>query len=257
MIREAGEAGMEKTRAAIVTGGASGIGLATVERLVRDGWAVTIADIGTVAGEALAERLRGAGGQVQFVHTDVRHESAVQAMVERSIEAFGRLDGAVNSAGVPQSGRLIHEISADEWNHSIEINLRGMFFCLKHQIAAMWPNGRGAIVALSSPAANKALPGSAAYCAAKSGINGLVRAAAIDCAARNIRVNALLPGPTLTPLAIHAGAKSEFPPDARICPLARWGEPAEIAAVAAWMLSDDASFMTGACVAADGGMLAA
>jgi NAD(P)-dependent dehydrogenase (short-subunit alcohol dehydrogenase family) len=248
---------MNKRKTAIVTGGASGIGQAVVERLVRDGWAVTIADVNEAGGVALTQRLKAAKGEVQFIHTDVRDESAVAAMVRQTIEVFGRLDAAVNSAGVPLSGQPIHEMSADDWSLCNDVNLRGMFFCLKHQIAAMWPNGRGAIVAVSSPAAVKALPRSAAYCASKAGVNGLVRAAAIDCAERNIRVNALMPGATMTPLARQAAASAPALSAKRLWPLDRWAEAEEIAAAAVWMISDETSFMTGTCVAVDGGMTAA
>lgn len=246
---------MSGRKAVIVTGGASGIGKATVERLLREGWAVTIADVNSADGEAIAKRHSSTGAAVQFIHTDVREEAAVEAMVRRTVDAFGSLDAAVNCAGVAVAGQPIHLLSAEDWNRCNDINLRGMFFCLKHEIAAMWPNKRGAIVAISSPAGLKALPVSAAYCASKSGINGLVRAAALDCGQQNIRVNALLPGATLTPMAQISAEKA--PQIKGSWPMGRFAQPEEIAAAAVWMISDDASFMTGSCVTADGGMTAA
>jgi len=248
---------MKDQKAAIVTGGASGIGQATVERLVRDGWAVVIGDVNEEAGEALAKAIRAANGQALFVRTDVRDEAAVETLVRRTVEAFGHLDGAVNSAGVPQSGSPIYDMSEADWNLCNDVNLRGMFFCLKHQIRAMWPNAHGAIVAVSSPAGVKALANSAAYCASKAGVNGLVRAAALDCAERNIRINALMPGATLTPLAQKAIASAPLLSAKKLWPMDRWGTPEEMGAAAVWMISDDASFMTGACMAVDGGMTAA
>lgn len=244
-----------RSKVAIVTGGASGIGKAVVERLVRDGWAVAIADIDGKAGAAVAQTAAAAGGDAIFIATDVSDEAAVAAMVARTEEKFGRLDGAVNCAGIPQNGQAVHEMDVEHWDRLSAVNLRGMFLCIKHEVRAMWNEG-GAIVAVSSPAGTKALPNSAAYCATKSGIDGLVRAAAVDCAKRNIRINALLPGATLTPLAKEAAAKDPALLAAGNWPLGRWAEPEEIAAAAAWMISPDATFMTGASIAVDGGMTA-
>ena len=246
---------MSGRRIAIVTGGASGIGKAVAERLARDGWAVMIADVNREAGEALARTLVAQGGDALFIETDVSNEAAVAAMVARTVEAFGPLDGAVNCAGIPQNGQPVHEMSVEHWDTLSAVNLRGMFLCIKHEARAMWDRG-GAIVALSSPAGMKALPNSAAYCATKSGIDGLVRAAAVDCAKQNIRINALLPGATLTPLAKQAAAGDPALLEAGNWPLGRWAAPEEIAAAAVWMISPDATFMTGASIAVDGGMLA-
>lgn len=246
---------MNKQKTVIVTGGASGIGKAAVERLIRDGWAVTIADVNVAEGEVLAARHSANGAKVQFIRTDVREEPAVEAMVRRTIEAFGPLDAAINCAGIAMAGKPIHLIDAADWNLCNDINLRGMFFSLKHEIAAMVPHKRGAVVAVSSPAGLKALPDSAAYCASKSGINGLVRAAALDSAQHNIRVNALLPGATLTPMAKISAEKA--PQIKGSWPMGRFAQPEEIAAAAVWMISDEASFVTGACWTADGGMTAA
>jgi len=246
---------MSARRVAIVTGGASGIGKAVAERLARDGWAVTIADVNRQAGEDLARTLAAEGGEALFACTDVSDEGAVTAMVARTVATFGRLNGAVNCAGIPQNGQPIHEMSLDHWDRLNAVNLRGMFLCIKHEARTMWEKG-GAIVAVSSPAGLKALPNSAAYCATKSGVDGLVRAAALDCAKQNIRINALLPGATLTPLARQAAAGDPALLKAGNWPLGRWAEPEEIAAAAAWMISPDASFVTGASIAVDGGMLA-
>lgn len=176
-----------------------------VERLVRDRWAVAIADVNEKLGAEMARTLSAAGGETIFIATDVSDEAAAAAMVARTMQTFGRLDGAVNCAGIPQNGQPVHEMSVEHWDRLSAVNLRGMFLCIKHEARAMWDKG-DAIVAVSSPAGTKSLPNSAAYCATKSGIDGLVRAAAVDCAKRNIRINALLPGAILTPLAKQAAA---------------------------------------------------
>ncbi|MDX2276908.1 MAG: SDR family NAD(P)-dependent oxidoreductase [Hyphomonadaceae bacterium] len=241
-------------RAAIVTGGASGIGKACVEMLAARGWAVTIADLGVDAGQSLAQDIRGKGGSAQFVRTDVSDENAVRDLVRASAAAHGPLAAAINCAGVPQAAKPIHEMSVEEWDHCNNVNLRGMFFCLKYQVAAMWPHERGAIVAVSSAAAVKGLPNSSDYCAAKAGVNGLVRGAALDCAERNIRVNALMPGATATPLAARSTASNPGLAKTRVRPMNRMADPSEIAGAAVWLVSDESTFATGAAFAVDGGM---
>lgn len=240
-------------RSVIVTGGASGIGKAAVQLLAQAGDAVTIADLDAAAGEQLAREVTSAGGRAQFVRTDVRDEDTVRAMVERAVSAYGKLDAAINSAGVPQRGKPLHELTAADWDVCSDINLRGIFFCLKHEIAAMLGRG-GAIVAVSSAAAVKGLINSADYCASKAGVTGMVRGAAIDYAAAGIRINALLPGGTDTPLAQRSSAVNPKVAQQVKIPVGRLAAPQEMAASAVWMISDQASYMTGACVVVDGGM---
>lgn len=244
-------------RAAIVTGGASGIGKATAELLAGRGWAVAIADVNEAEGRAIADRITAAGGEAIFVLTDVRDEDAVRHLVNQSVESFSRLDGAVNCAGVAASTKRIHEMEAGDWDRCLDINLRGMFLCMKYQIDAMRASGGGAIVAISSAAAQVGSSHSAEYCASKAGILGLVRGAACDCAKYNIRVNAVLPGATDTPLAAAAMGKTADLANYRSWPLARFARAEEIASAAVWLLSDEATFATGACIPIDGGMTAA
>ncbi|WP_395647656.1 SDR family NAD(P)-dependent oxidoreductase [Terricaulis sp.] len=245
---------MTQARAAIVTGGASGIGRACVEMLAERGWAVTIADLGAEDGQALAAAIRSKGGAAQFVRTDVSDEGAVEAMVRASEEAHGPLWAAINSAGVIGASKPVHDTTLQEWDRCSNINLRGMFLCVKYQLAAMWPHQRGAIVAVSSAAAVKGLPNSADYCAAKAGVNGLVRGAALDAAERNIRINALMPGATATPLAARSTASNPNLGKTRVRPMNRMAAPEEIASAAVWLVSDESTFATGAAFAVDGGM---
>lgn len=247
---------MERQRSAIVTGGASGIGKACVEGLAAQGWAVTIADRNP-EGEALAAAIRDAGGAAQFVTVDVCEEDSVRAMVDRASKAHGQLDGAINCAGIAGCSKPIHEISTAEWDRVHGINLRGMFFCLKYEIAAMWPHRAGSVVAISSAAALKGLPWSSDYCGSKAGVDGMVRGAAMDCAEQNIRVNAILPGATVTPLAMGSSNANPALAKTRTRPMGRMADPSEIASAALWLLSDGATFTTGISMPVDGGMVIA
>jgi NAD(P)-dependent dehydrogenase (short-subunit alcohol dehydrogenase family) len=250
-----GSMNRSQIRSVIVTGGASGIGQAVVERLASDGCALTIGDINAEAGERLAAALKDAGvAAVQFVRADMSEEASVAGLVDAAVEAFGRLDGAVNAAGLPPSRKTLHELERAEWARNLEVNLSGMFYCLKHQIAAMLRNDSGgAIVAVSSASALKGMPQTAEYSASKAGVTGLVRAAAVDYAQHRIRINALLPGATNTPLVALARARNPDVPPMGV-PMGRMAEPAEIAAMAAWLVSDEASYVTGQCMTVDGGM---
>lgn len=247
---------MGEMRSAIVTGGASGIGKACVEGLAAQGWALTIADFNP-EGEAIAAAIRKSGGAAQFVPTDVSDDASVKAMVDAATTKFGQLHGAINCAGIAGCSKPIHEIGVDEWDRVHRINLRGMFFCLKHQIGAMWPYRFGSVVAISSAAAIKGLPWSSDYCGSKAGVDGMVRGAAMDCAEQNIRVNALLPGATITPLAMGSSNANPALAKTRTRPMGRMAEPSEIASAALWLLSDGASFTTGISMPVDGGMVIA
>jgi NAD(P)-dependent dehydrogenase (short-subunit alcohol dehydrogenase family) len=233
-------------KSVIVTGGASGIGRAAVEILGEAGALVTVADLDAAAAASAA--------RVQFIRTDISVEDSVRAMVDAAVAKYGRLDGAINAAGVAQHWKLLHELSAAEWDFVSNINLRGMFFCMKHEIAAMLRTGGGAIVAIASIAATMAFGNSAEYCASKAGVTGLVRAAAIDYAKAGIRVNALLPGATLTPLVERALATKPANLGSLDIPNGRIAQPREIAQGAVWMLSDEASYMTGSCMTIDAGL---
>jgi 2,5-dichloro-2,5-cyclohexadiene-1,4-diol dehydrogenase 1 len=242
-------------KSVIVTGGGSGIGRAAVEILRDAGAWVTVADLNVEGGKDVVARAASGPGGAQFVRTDVSSEDSVRELVAAAVAAYGRLDAAINAAGVVQHWKRVHEISAAEWDFVVNVNLRGMFFCLKHQIAAMLESGGGAIVAIASIAANLGLPMSGEYCASKAGVMGLVRAAATDYARAGIRVNALLPGSTRTPMVERALATKPKELGGPISvPSGRMAEPAEIANGAVWMISDQASFMTGSSMTLDAGI---
>lgn len=247
---------MDSKRSAIVTGGASGIGKACVEGLADLGWAVTIADRSD-EGEVLCAAIRASGGEAQFVRTDVTDEENVRAMVEAATARYGQLHGAINCAGIAGCSKPIHEIPTADWERVHGINLRGMFLCMKHEIGAMWPHKHGSVVAISSAAALKGLPWSSDYCGSKAGIDGMVRGAAMDCAEQNIRVNAVLPGATVTPLAMGSTNANPALAKTRTRPMGRMADPSEIASAALWLLSDGATFTTGIAMPVDGGMVIA
>lgn len=242
-------------RSMIVTGAGSGIGRAAAKLLADAGCKVTVADFDERTGHETREIITESGGQAQFVHVDVADEASVRNMVEKAVETFGGLDGACNAAGIPQVGKLLHEVSLDEWDRCHAVNLRGLFLCNKYQILAMLVRGAGSIVNIASTAASVGFPNGSEYCASKAGVMGLVRSAAIDYATKGIRVNAVLPGGTLTPMLKHAmeqdqGLEAAL---AAVHPMHRFGEPEEIASAARWLLSDEATFVTGAAFAIDGG----
>jgi NAD(P)-dependent dehydrogenase (short-subunit alcohol dehydrogenase family) len=239
----------------IVTGGGSGIGEAVALLLGEAGCKVIVADLGREAGDRVAAAITAAGGTALSVRTDVSSETDVKALVDAAVTAYGRLDGACNAAGVPQRGKPMHEVTLADWDFVHSVNLRGLFLCNKYQVAAMLENGGGAIVNIASTAASVGFPNGAEYCASKAGVMGLVRGSAIDYATRGIRINAVLPGGTLTPMLKGAMALDPGlePALAAVHPMNRFGQPVEIAAAARWLLSDEASFVTGAAFAIDGG----
>lgn len=239
----------------VVTGGGSGIGAAVAHMLGEAGCKVTVADLNPGNAAAVAEAIVAAGGTAQAVTANVADEASVNAMVAAAVSAFGRLDGACNAAGVPQVGKLLHEVSLDEWDKCHAVNLRGLFLCNRAEIAAMLETGGGSIVNIASTAAMVGFPNGAEYCASKAGAMGLTRGAAIDYATRGIRINAVLPGGTLTPMLKGAMALDPGlePALAAVHPMNRFGQPEEIAGAVRWLLSDEASFATGTSFAIDGG----
>ncbi|PPJ25585.1 SDR family NAD(P)-dependent oxidoreductase [Nocardia nova] len=237
----------------IVTGAASGIGRASAVLLAARGASVAVADVNQVGGKETVDQIASAGGTSTFIRTDVASETEVRDLVEQTVQVFGRLDGAFNNAGIgPQSE--LHKTTADEWNTAVGVNLTGMFYCLKHEIAYLLEHGGGSIVNTSSLAGYKAVPGMPAYVSSKHGVVGLTRAASLEYAARGIRVNAILPGTIRTPMldsVLHDPALAQALADGQ--PIGRIGAPEDIAEQAAWLLSDASKFSTGTLFFVDGG----
>jgi NAD(P)-dependent dehydrogenase (short-subunit alcohol dehydrogenase family) len=243
-------------KSVIVTGGGSGIGASAAMLLAEAGCLVTVADLNETGGKSVVEEIVRTGkGKAQFLRTNVADEADVKALVAAAEGSYGRLDGAINSAGVAQRGVPLASLSLEDWDRVHRINLRGMFLCMKHQILSMQRTGGGSIVAISAGASINGVPNSSEYCAAKSGVNGLVRAGAVDYADKGIRVNAVLPGGTATPML--QGALLADPMLDKIIatfPMKRLARPEEIASAAVWLISDSASYVTGATWSVDGAL---
>lgn len=247
-------------RVIIVTGGASGIGKSAAARLANFGAIVVIADVDDHRGNTTVEELIGRGGKGLYVRADVSKEADVKHLVDATLDRYGKLDGAFNNAGVEQSIQPLHQIDDRQWRKVIDINLSGVFYCLKHQIPALIANGGGSIVNTSSSLGQRAMPLAAEYIAAKHGVIGLTRAAAAEYAKQGIRVNSVLPGMTDTPMVGRAPTDPElaemFQRVVASIPMPRLGQPEEVADAVAWLLSDASTFVTGVTLPVDGGFLA-
>jgi 2,5-dichloro-2,5-cyclohexadiene-1,4-diol dehydrogenase 1 len=244
-----------KNKSLIVTGGASGMGRETARLAAKAGARVTVADVNTAGGEETVRLITGDGGQAQFVRTDISVESQVEALVAAAVSAYGRLDAAFNNAGIPQINVPMHEIPAEVFRRSLDVNVMGTFFCMKYEIAAMLKTQGGAILNTSSGAGIVGYMLGSEYVASKHAVIGLTKTGALDYAKRGIRVNAILPGATLSPMLTNAmKTMPEVEPYLiAATPMGRLGQPSEIATAAVWLLSDHASFVTGACLPVDGG----
>ena len=248
-------------RAYIITGGAQGIGEACARRLAQDGAAVALWDMADAAGEALAQELRSAGARACYCHCNVAHKANVDAALAHTLAQFGRLDGLINNAGIFKAAPFL-DITESDWDAVIAVNLKGSFL-VGQAVARELVHSRsqrahaGAIVNMSSVNGQLAIPSIASYNASKGAINQLTRVMALSLADDGVRVNAVAPGTIATELAKNAVLTSE---EARLrilsrTPMKRLGEPAEIANVCAFLLSDAASYMTGEIVVVDGGRM--
>jgi NAD(P)-dependent dehydrogenase (short-subunit alcohol dehydrogenase family) len=243
---------------AVVTGAAHGIGAACAQRLARDGAALALWDVDDGAGQALCERLNAAGHRAVYVHCDVAQSAQVRAAVAVTLAAHGKIDALINNAGIFKAAEFL-DIAEEDWDAVIGVNLKGAFLVAQSVARAMRASGGGgAIVNMSSVNGVMAIPNIASYNASKGGVNQLTRAMALALAGDRIRVNAVAPGTIATELAQRAVLGSAQA-RARILsrtPLARLGEPSEVADVCAFLVSRASSYMTGEIVYVDGGRMA-
>jgi len=246
-------------KVAFVTGAGGGIGRATALEFAREGASVVVSDVSEPGNQETARMIEAVGGRALAIRCDVSRAEDVKAALETTIATFGRLDAAFNNAGVEQAKKSIADITEEEWDRIIAIDLRGTFLCMKYEIPLLLEQGGGAIVNTSSGAGVKGFEGQAAYVAAKHGVVGLSKAAALDYAQANIRINAICPGIIDTPMmdrfggGTPEGKEREFASAAAAEPIGRAGKPEEIAAAVVWLCSDAASFATGHAMVVDGG----
>lgn len=251
--------GMEG-RVALVTGAGSGIGRATALALAARGTHVIAADVADEDGRETVDLVRQAGGAADYVHADVSASAEVRGMVEFAVDRVGRLDFAVNNAGI--GGELsFHTADYPEeaWQRLLAINLTGVFLCMKYEIPELLKTGEGVIVNMASVLGTVGLPGAVAYTAAKHGVLGLTKTAALEYGPLGLRVTALCPGFIDTPLIRQGGIEEGDDMHRAIAglhALKRWGTAEEVAAAAVWLCGEEASFVTGAGLLVDGGYVA-
>ncbi len=245
-----------ENKVAIITGGSSGIGKAAAELYAREGAKVVIADIDDQGGQAAVEAIASGGGEAFFFRADNARPGDHEALVEATLERYGRLDIAVNNAGIGGPLAPTGEYPLDGWQKVIDINLSGVFYGLRYQIPAMLRTGGGSIVNIASILGAAGTKGSPAYVAAKHGVVGLTKAAALEYADKGIRVNAVGPGYIRTPLIMKSLDDEARAALVGLHPIGRLGESGEIAELILWLGSTRSSFVTGGYYAADGGYLA-
>jgi NAD(P)-dependent dehydrogenase (short-subunit alcohol dehydrogenase family) len=242
-------------KVAIVTGGGTGIGRATALAIARAGATVVIGNRSAKSGEDVVRAIEETGGRAVFQATDVSKPDDVKSLVQRAVNEFGRLDLAFNNAGTEGEQVPLHEQDIDQASLLFDVNIKGVFYCLKYEIEEMLKTGGGAIVNTSSIFGLNGYAGWSLYSATKHAVTGMTKSAALDYAQRGIRVNAVGPGPVETPL-LTKGTGGDPHSYASFVPMGRIGQPEEIADPVVWLLSDEAKYVTGHTFPVDGGVCA-
>lgn len=250
--------GILERKVALVTGAARGIGRACAFALAREGALVALADVDEAACRETAKKVDLGLGSCLALRADVTREDEVEAMVAATVERFGGLDCAVNNAGITGGMGMLQDLTLEAFNQTLALNLGGVFLCMKHELRVMVPRGSGSIVNLSSGAGIVPSPGLAAYSASKHGVLGLTKTAAHENARTGVRVNAVCPGVTDTPMLASAMAGNEGVKKMILAssPSGRLGRPEEIAEAVVWLCSDRASYVSGEAMLVDGGAVA-
>ncbi len=247
-------------KVALVTGAASGIGRATALKFAEKGAKVVISDMNEEGGQETVKMIQGAGGDATFIKTDVTDADSVENLIKTVEATYGRLDYAHNNAGIMGKFEALHEKKVEAFDKVIAVNLRSVFLCMKYEIPLMLAGGGGAIVNTSSSAGLVGRPGMIDYVASKHAVAGMTKVAALEYVMQGMRVNAILPGGTMTPLVTTMDFSPEFAemmanaPDPH--PMQRMAEPDEIANAVVWLCSDEASYVNGSLFTVDGGLTA-
>lgn len=242
-------------KTALVTGAGQGMGLAAAQAFAKAGAAVMLADVNEAAALKAADELVKAGHKAMGMRCDVADEAQVKAMVEKTVADFGSLDAAYNNAGIQSLVTDTADLTSEEWDRVFSVNLRGVFLCMKYELMQMRKQGSGAIVNCSSIGGLIGLPGRSAYHAAKHGVLGLTKSAALEYAPRGIRINAVCPGTVRTPMVEDMFASGDLSEEEvkGLAPINRLGEAAEIADAVLWLCSPMSTYVVGQSVAVDGG----
>lgn len=242
-------------KVALVTGAGSGIGESTALLYAKHGAKVVVSDINETGGNATVEKIKQMGGDAFFVKTNVASATECEQLVKATVDKYGRLDAACNNAGIGGEINSVADMSIEGWQKVIDINLSSVFYCMKYQVPQMVKNGGGAIVNMASILGSVGFAGSSAYVAAKHGLVGLSKNAALEYSAKGIRVNSVGPGFIETPLlnALDEQTKNFL---VQLHPIGRLGQPEEVAELVIWLTSDKASFVTGSYYPVDGAYLA-